>query len=234
MFDTAVAQSLKNLPNIAMPSCLRDITLMDYQIQGIKWLVKKETDPSSAPFYKKVKEKKQTMYLCEITQSSQAQPPEPICGSILCDEMGLGKSIQTIGLILLAPPAGVEYRVPEVASAEAAAAARSPVPANGGAKKRCTLIVCPVSVMSNWTDQISTYVAPGVLSVELYHGQNRQAVLSQVQAGNVDVLLVSYHTLGADYEASGKGGAPKKKKARQETIFDIDFHRIGKSVVHSF
>lgn len=97
--------------------------------------------------------------------------------------------------------------------------------------KRCTLIVCPVSVLSNWTDQISQFVAPGVLSVELYHGSDRYSILPQVKAGNVDVLLVSFNTLAADYDSYGKG-EPKKKKAKRESIFDIDFHRIVLDEAH--
>ena len=49
--------------------------------------VKKEKDATPAPFYKKVKENGKNLHLCEITQSSQAEPPEPIHGSILCDEV---------------------------------------------------------------------------------------------------------------------------------------------------
>ena len=97
MFDNQLKDKYKKLPKIAMPNCLQNITLIDYQIQGIKWLVKRETDASPAPFYKKRKEKGQVMHLCEITQSSQPEPPKPIRGSLLCDEMGLGKSVQTIG-----------------------------------------------------------------------------------------------------------------------------------------
>jgi len=232
MFDKHLKEQYKDLPDIAMPSCLTGITLMDYQIQGIKWLVKKETGATPAPFYKKVKEKRQTMYLCEITQSSQAEPPKPIRGSILCDEMGLGKSIQTIGLILLAPAAGVVYKVPVSSDV---ADAKSPVPVNpsAGPTKRCTLIVCPVSVFGNWTEQVGSFVASGVLSVELYHGGNRHAILPGVKAGNVDILLVSYNTLAADYDASGHGSAPKKKKAKRESIFDIDFHRIVLDEAHT-
>ena len=87
MFDKQLKAQLKDLPDIAMPDTLKNITLMDYQIQGIKWLVKKEKDASPAPFYKKVKENGKNLHLCEITQSSQAEPPEPIHGSILCDEV---------------------------------------------------------------------------------------------------------------------------------------------------
>ena len=80
---------------------------------------------------------------------------------ILADEMGLGKSVQTIGLILLAPPEGVQYRVP--VSSDVA----EKVP-HVLTTKRCTLIVCPVSVLSNWTEQVAQFVVPGVVSVELY------------------------------------------------------------------
>jgi SWI/SNF-related matrix-associated actin-dependent regulator of chromatin subfamily A3 len=96
-----------------------------------------------------------------------------------------------------------------------------------GQTKCCTLIVCPVSVLSNWTDQINQFVAPGALSVELYHGPNRHSVLPQVKSGNVDVLLVSYNTL------ADKGAAPKKKKTKRESIFDIDFHRIVLDEAHT-
>eukprot|EP00956_Cyclotella_meneghiniana_P025829 scaffold54682_cov69-Cyclotella_meneghiniana.AAC.9 len=225
MFDKSLELQYKDLPDIPMSACLQNISLMDYQVLGIKWLVKRETKPVAAPFYKKVKENKSLMYLCEITQSSQAEAPKPIRGSILCDEMGLGKSVQTIGLILSSPPKDVEYKVPEVLEA----AESKP---NSLVTKRCTLIVCPVSVLSNWTDQISQFVAPGVLSVELYHGSDRSSILPQVKAGNVDVLLVSYNTLAADYDASGKG-EPKKKKAKRESIFDIAFHRIVLDEAHT-
>lgn len=85
MFDKHLSEQYNDLPNINMPSCLRNIELFEYQIQGIKWLLKKENGENAAPFYKSVKEGGKNMYLCEITQSSQSQPPSPIKGSILCD-----------------------------------------------------------------------------------------------------------------------------------------------------
>ena len=208
LFDVALKKQYENLPNISMPDCLQNISLMDHQIKGIKWLVKRETNPCPPPFYKTVREKGNEMYLCEITQSSQSQPPKPIQGSILADEMGLGKSVQTLCLILVAPPAGAS-------------------------KSRCTLIVCPVSVMSNWTDQASQFVSPGVLSVEIYHGANRELMLTDVKSGKVDILLVSYNTLAAEY-ATGQGAAERKtKKSKSESIFDIGFHRIVLDEAHT-
>mmetsp|Transcript_11127 Transcript_11127/g.22142 ORF Transcript_11127/g.22142 Transcript_11127/m.22142 type:complete len:873 (-) Transcript_11127:81-2699(-) len=238
MFDKQLEELYKDLPDIAMPTCLVGITLMPYQVKGIKWLVKKETNASPAPFYKEVREKGKTMHLCEITNSSQDVPPKPVHGSILCDEMGLGKSIQTIGLILLAPAAGVKkYDLPSTTGE-----LDTKMPAVK-TSKRCTLIVCPVSVLGNWTDQVNSFVAPGVLNVQLYHGADRHEILSDVQEGHVDILLVSYNTLASDHDAfaasldASANGNKKKKAKRARTaamsIFDIDFHRIVLDEAHT-
>ena len=296
MFDKTLSEQYKDLPNISMPSCLKGVTLFDHQVQGIKWLFKREMDGRAAPFYKKIKENGRDMYLCEITNSSQMEPPKPIRGALLCDDMGLGKTLVTIGLILLAPPPGVEYKekqhkcaendtdetnkefipMPEESVIRAAnvstlksvlKAAKLKVSGKkadlvqrvldgkgtqditgehfpitmrpklgivtSATSTRCTLIVCPVSVMSNWTHQVQSHVEDGVLSLQMYHGANRQDLLPAIRAGNVDILLVSYHTLAAEYgsafgEYSTCSGEeePKKKKSKRETIFDIDFHRI--------
>jgi SWI/SNF-related matrix-associated actin-dependent regulator of chromatin subfamily A3 len=140
-----------------------------------------------------------------------------------------GKSIQTIALILLAPPANVRYDLPSESEAKMPALQTSK-------SKRCTLIVCPVSVLGNWTDQVRSFVAPGVLNVQLYHGADRHQILTEVQEGNVDILLVSYNTLASDHDASDNGNKKKKaKRARTaaESIFDIDFHRIVLDEAHT-
>lgn len=197
--------------------------------------------------------------------------------------MGLGKTIQTLGLILLAPPPGVEYRVRKAVSdnveeiipipSESAIRNANSVTLKAilkaaklkvsgkkqdliqrildgknseevtgehfplsmrptdGATNRCTLIVCPVSVMSNWQHQVDAHVEKGVLSMQIYHGSSRTEMLPAIKAGAVDILLVSYHTLAAEYGNNFSSdnigdGEPNKKKSRKESIFDIDFHRI--------
>ena len=294
MFDKTLSEQYKDLPDVSIPICLKDVTLFEHQVLGIKWMIKKEKYGGAAPFYKSVKEQGRIMHLCEITNCSQAVPPKPIRGSILCDSMGLGKTLQVIGLILLAPPPGVEYKVQkhkvEVAGGEVSEKEYVPMPeesviraANVSTLKsvlkaaklgvsgkkadllqriidgkdtqvitgehfplsmrpkldpsstsvsstRCTLIVCPVSVMSSWIHQVNTHVEDGVLSLQMYHGTNRKDLLPAVQAGNVDILLVTYHTLAAECDAVSGGGGdgeePTTKKSKKETIFDIDFHRI--------
>ncbi|CAJ1964574.1 unnamed protein product [Cylindrotheca closterium] len=326
IFEKQLESQLKDLPNLEMPSAFKSkLKLFDYQIQGIRFLVQKERNPPPAPFFRKVKEQGKTMHLCEITQSSQANPPSPIKGSLLCDEMGLGKSLQALGLILLEPKAGVNYNaiaiqppssiVPEQQSTaennshnpslsmiqstnnvtlkqilKAAKLKTSgnkkalveriaqgltsnaitrehfpesmfqqppksaplvPTPQanhtskNNGNTNKCTLIVCPVTVMANWTHQVQDHVQEGVLSLKLYHGNSRQKILRKVLDDQVDILLVSYHTLAADYAkaftnsssstvTSGSAGEePVRKKAKTQSIFDISFHRIILDEAHT-
>lgn len=67
MFDKQLKELYKDLPDIAMPNCLVGITLMPYQVKGIQWLIKKETNASPAPFYKKVREDACNLHVLYIT-----------------------------------------------------------------------------------------------------------------------------------------------------------------------
>lgn len=70
MFDQTLQEQYKNLPDIPMSRCFQNISLMDYQVLGIKWLVKRETQPAPAPFYKKVRFScwlSNSLVLCHIT-----------------------------------------------------------------------------------------------------------------------------------------------------------------------
>eukprot|EP00536_Pseudo-nitzschia_multiseries_P013974 jgi/Psemu1/327386/estExt_fgenesh1_pg.C_6390001 len=231
LFDKQSEQQLKDLPEVTMPSQLQT-KLLNYQKTGLQWLVQKDTNPKVPCFYSQRKEKNVNVWHCSITKSSQPTEPRSVQGGILCDEMGLGKTLQVIALLLAAPP---------------------PSSALVGAKKanlrkqpQCSMIVCPVSVMSNWQQQIKQHVQDGVLNVGVYQGPSRGKLLQKVQDGEINVLLVSYHTLAADYTKEfGKPGngntinddrkmlsRPTKKQKRVESIFDIEFHRICLDEAH--
>ena len=65
----------------------------------------------------------------------------------LIADMGLGKTLQTLGLILLNKP-------------------------EAGSAGKATLIVSPVSAMANWAQQANQHVKKGHLNVCLYQGKN--------------------------------------------------------------
>jgi hypothetical protein len=97
-------------------------------------------------------------------------------GACLADDMGLGKSAQTIALLLGSRPEG---------------------------ENRPTLIVCPTSVVGNWQRELDRF-APS-LTVLLHHGPDRlqgKALINH--AGRNDILLTSYALLTRDNETLAK------------------------------
>lgn len=117
------------------------------------------------------------------------------------DDMGLGKTLQAIGLILVNPP---------ITDAP-----------------KTTLVICPVSVMSNWIQQIEEHVQPGTLKVAMYHGPDRADLLCNLN--EIDVLISSYGTVSTDFgnEFPSQGKEKRKTKKRKVvSIFDLNFHRI--------
>ena len=89
-----------------------------------------------------------------------------------------------------------------------------------------TLILCPVSVISNWLQQIEMHVQHGTLRVGMYHGTDRFSVLLNLDT--IDVLVASYNTVAHDFgKLNRQGGTePEKKKTKSTSIFDHTFHRI--------
>lgn len=139
--------------------------------------------------------------------------------------------MQTLGLILCNPPAdqkGYPYVRRSLSAKQT--------------EPRCTLIVCPVSVMANWLIQIKKHVNLGgrkiVLKTTRYHGPKRDGLVALIQYNQTDVMITSYNTLSYDYrkymeEMDPKN--PKKRKAsvaNQVTIFDVCFHRVVLDEAH--
>ncbi|KAM3595017.1 uncharacterized protein V6R79_017166 [Siganus canaliculatus] len=63
---------------------------------------------------------------------------------------------------------------------------------------KTTLIICPLSVLSNWLDQFEQHVRPDVkLNVYLYYGSDRNR--SKKFLSSQDVVLTTYNVLSADF-----------------------------------
>nr|XP_019963813.1 PREDICTED: helicase-like transcription factor [Paralichthys olivaceus] len=63
---------------------------------------------------------------------------------------------------------------------------------------RTTLIICPLSVLSNWLEQFEQHVHPSVkLNVYLYYGSERNR--SKKFLSSQDVVITTYNVLSADF-----------------------------------
>uniref|UniRef100_UPI00398EFB36 helicase-like transcription factor isoform X2 n=1 Tax=Pristiophorus japonicus TaxID=55135 RepID=UPI00398EFB36 len=89
-------------------------------------------------------------------------------------------------------------------------------------KARSTLIVCPLSVLSNWIDQFERHLYPDVkLNMYLYYGseRNKGAAFLAVQ----DIVLTTYNTLTVDY---GSGSASPLHKVNWLRVVLDEGHTI--------
>jgi len=232
MFEEIQKKQLENLPDIPIPKQFAKMDLYDYQQQGIRWLYHQETSDGVPSWFSRRSNGK---WFCQVSGYQQVKDPRPVRGAVLADDMGLGKTLQTLGLILSNPPVGQKgypYKERSITS--------------GTTAPRCTLIVCPVTVTSNWVLQIRKHVNGGVenkvLKVGVYHGANREKSIPLVQYNKIDVLITSYHTLASDLkkleqeEANSTAFKKKQKKrkvaGKQPTIFDVLFHRIVLDEAH--
>lgn len=87
-------------------------------------------------------------------------------GGILADEMGMGKTIQTISLLLKNKGNGP------------------------------TLVVCPVSSMNQWEEEIAKNVTPGALEIARV---TKTTSISKEQLMKADVVLTTYPVLELSY-----------------------------------
>ena len=87
-----------------------------------------------------------------------------------------------------------------------------------------TLIISPVSVMSNWSQQIERHVkSKKALRVLTYHGNNRKSMAVEDFA-NYDVVISTYGTLSTECFSNGSktpGPVPSKKG-----LFSVQWRRV--------
>lgn len=93
---------------------------------------------------------------------------------------GLGKTIQTIALI-----AALLQRSDEIlchGKVTAAAHSEGVMPL-----KKVFLILCPTSVIQNWEQEFQAW---GNFKIGIFHGANRDTVLSKIEANHLEVLAL--------------------------------------------
>ncbi|XP_016341651.1 helicase-like transcription factor isoform X2 [Sinocyclocheilus anshuiensis] len=88
---------------------------------------------------------------------------------------------------------------------------------SGGSGARATLIVCPLSVLSNWLDQFEQHIRADVtLKVYLYYGAER--IRSVKLLSEQDVVLTTYNVLSSDF--GNKANSPLHKVNWLRVVLD--------------
>lgn len=126
-------------------------------------------------------------------------------GGLLGDEMGMGKTIQAVSLIMSDYPA-----------------------------KEPTLVVVPPVALMQWSNEIGEYTN-GKLKVLVYHGTNSKCKgLSVKDLKKFDVIMVSYNSLESLHRKETKGWTRGENIVKEASrLHAIHYHRLILDEAHS-
>ncbi|KAL3671734.1 hypothetical protein V7S43_003644 [Phytophthora oleae] len=154
-----------------VPELLVDLQV--YQQEALQWMLEREKDPGAPVTIDQQRRGEATAVDALVAK---------VCGGVLADEMGLGKTVCCLALIC------ESLRQARAADAEARSKTGSTVPR----LTPPTLIITPLSILSQWEQEIR---AKTNLSVVTYQGATRKTFRSATQFMGADIVLSTYDTL---------------------------------------
>jgi SNF2 family DNA or RNA helicase len=181
--------------------------LFKYQKQALHWMYNHEQfeEDDDVLFWKREGNK----WKNQITETTCIQKPNRVRGGILADDMGLGKTIQIISLILKAQQTALPKsnilnddddlnEIDPFGFVPKGEAKKNAIdPRVGKIDSNSTLIICPLSLIHNWEDQILTHTIPNSLKVLVYHGPNRTQDPNVIK--KFDVVITTYNVIGVGF-----------------------------------
>jgi DNA repair protein RAD16 len=134
-----------------------------------------------------------------------AQEKSGYKGGLLGDEMGMGKTIQAVSLIMSDWP-----------------------------QRQPTLVVVPPVALMQWSAEITEYT-DGKLKVLVYHGQNSKVKnMSLKDLKKFDVIMISYNSLESLYRKETKGWSRGEDIVKEDSLIHaMHFHRLILDEAHS-
>lgn len=185
------------------------VTMRPYQLQSLKFMMDAEqgeggfrrhlwarvTLAGGTPFW-------YSPLLGRVARNVPAQA----WGGFCCEEMGLGKTVEVLGLCLANP---------------APALSPNSISSDGCIRSRATLVVCAVSLVGQWIEEARSKTG-GSLRIHMYHGSGRIRDPKRL-ANDFDLVVTTYATLSSDCgnKRSVGGFDPKKTP-----LHSIQWHRL--------
>ncbi|GLU19251.1 hypothetical protein SLE2022_355120 [Rubroshorea leprosula] len=189
-----------------------------------------EAEPTLHPCweaYRLADERDLVVYLNAFTGDASIEFPSTMQlarGGILADAMGLGKTVMTIALLLTQSkrgglPDSQSTHVPPNGNEANCLSDQSPsIPERttkiSGLNKFLrqknelldggNLIICPMTLLGQWKEEIETHVQPESLSLCVHYGQER--LKDAKNLAQYDVVITTYGVLASEFSAENSEG----------------------------
>lgn len=165
-------------------------------------------------------------------------------GGILADEMGLGKTIEMLALIHTNRADIKDIEANPVVTSNPLSSGSSPVKKSGQSsfltkqketmlfrrrRTRATLIIAPMSLLSQWGDEILRVFPKGMMPVEIYYGSDKQLSIfspHRPQSEHPMIVLTTFGTVASEF------GDGNFKDGKSRPLFDMHWFRVVLDEAH--
>ncbi len=228
--------------------------LLRHQKQALYFMIQREkplaeradSKLTASIWQKKLVRGEEEIYQNVITGQQERDPPPDTLGGILADTMGLGKTLSVLSLVACtsslaedwAQPASSQplHPTPEKPSASSTVVPKAeplalPTVARNG---KGTLLICPLSTVTNWEEQIKQHTKPGAFKFYIYHGQNRIKDVDELM--KYDLVITTYGSVSSELNARNRhknGPHPLEEIAWFRVVLD-EAHMIREHATLQF
>ncbi|KAF6828597.1 DNA repair and recombination protein rad5c [Colletotrichum musicola] len=165
--------------------------LLPHQQEALAWMLRRESGniEENRQLWYEMEVEGQKWFRHKITKVKQKTKPDERGGGILADEMGMGKSLSILSLIVKTLEEGRQWAEHENSNDE-----RSKEVTYSGST---LVVVSSALLIYNWENEVKKHVDGGLSCVK-YHGPGREKNPDEIR--NSDIVVTTYNTLSAEYE----------------------------------
>ncbi|KAK1989120.1 SNF2 family domain-containing protein [Colletotrichum cereale] len=166
--------------------------LQEHQKQALAFMLERESGhivDLAYRLWQPVVEEGHEWFRHKITNIKQKTQPDEKGGGILADEMGMGKSLSILSLIVTTLQNGQQWAQQEERNSD-----KSRELCYSGST---LVVVSSALLIYEWNNEIAKHVEGKLNQIE-YHGPKREKDIDKIK--NSNIVVTTYNTLAAEYE----------------------------------